>query len=245
MENLQVINHKNQRVLTTQQLAEQYGTESQVITNNFNRNKERYQIGVHYFTLEGDDKRAFINSNQIDLGSKKAQMLYLWTEKGCLLHAKSLGTDKAWEVYGMLVDTYFRFKEIQAPQFAVPKTFSEALRLAADLQDKLDIAIPKAEKRDRLIEAENCKPIGDIAKVLGQGRNKFFAKLREDKILDKNNVPYQQYINSGYFKVKVTPVTIGFSIHNQTTTFVTAKGIDWLDNKYKLDSRNLKLIKQI
>ena len=36
---------------------------------------------------------------------------YLWTEKGALLHAKSLNTDKAWEVYDYLVDFYFRAKE--------------------------------------------------------------------------------------------------------------------------------------
>ena len=34
--------------------------------------------------------------------------LYLWTEKGALLPAKSLNTDKAWEVYDYLVDFYFR-----------------------------------------------------------------------------------------------------------------------------------------
>lgn len=31
--------------------------------------------------------------------------------KGALLHAKSLNTDKAWEVYDYLVDFYFRAKE--------------------------------------------------------------------------------------------------------------------------------------
>jgi len=30
---------------------------------------------------------------------------------GALYHAKSIGTDKAWEVYDMLVETYFRGKK--------------------------------------------------------------------------------------------------------------------------------------
>jgi hypothetical protein len=34
--------------------------------------------------------------------------LYLWTEKGCFNHVKSLGTEEAWEAYQLLVDTYFR-----------------------------------------------------------------------------------------------------------------------------------------
>lgn len=38
--------------------------------------------------------------------------LYLWTEKGTFLHAKSLNTDVAWEVYDRLVESYFRVRQI-------------------------------------------------------------------------------------------------------------------------------------
>ena len=71
MENLQVIERENQRVLTTAQIAEQYETSTQVITNNFNRNKRRYVENKHYFALEGEEKRAFLDLTQIDLGSAK------------------------------------------------------------------------------------------------------------------------------------------------------------------------------
>lgn len=47
--------------------------------------------------------------------------MYLWTEKGALLHAKSLNTDKAWEVYDYLVDFYFRAQEAPRQQASVPK----------------------------------------------------------------------------------------------------------------------------
>ena len=43
MNDLRVIEYSNIRVLTTQQLAEAYEAEAQVMTNNFNRNKDRYQ----------------------------------------------------------------------------------------------------------------------------------------------------------------------------------------------------------
>ena len=36
------IEQEEQRVLTTAQLAEAYGTDSRIISNNFNRNKDRY-----------------------------------------------------------------------------------------------------------------------------------------------------------------------------------------------------------
>lgn len=114
MNNLQIIEHKKQRVLTTQQLAESYGTDTQVIVNNFNRNKERYTEGKHFYALEGEEKRQFINLNQIDVGLN-AQHFYLWTEKGAWLHAKSLNTDEAWGAYEILVDEYYRIKDAIAP----------------------------------------------------------------------------------------------------------------------------------
>ena len=43
MNNLQVIENQNQRVLLTSQLAEVYETESKTISYNFNGNKDRYQ----------------------------------------------------------------------------------------------------------------------------------------------------------------------------------------------------------
>ena len=111
MDNLQITEYKNIRVLTTQQIAEAYGSDTRVISNNFNRNKERYIEGKHYICLEDDEKREFVDHHQIDDGSKKASKLYLWTEKGAFLHAKSLNTDTAWEVYDRLVDNYFDKKK--------------------------------------------------------------------------------------------------------------------------------------
>lgn len=111
----QVVEQEGQRVLTTAQLAEAYGTDSERITKNFNRNKERYKNSKHFILLEGGKLRDFRATSQIDL-SRNINRLYLWTEKGALLHAKSLNTDKAWQAYEMLVDEYYRMKD------AVPKS---------------------------------------------------------------------------------------------------------------------------
>ena len=106
-----IIEQAGQRVLTTAQLAESYGADKQLIINNFNRNKDRYKEGKHFVVIEGREKSIFINRHQIDLGSKNAKTLYLWTEKGAWLHAKSLNTDAAWDAYELLVDEYYRLAE--------------------------------------------------------------------------------------------------------------------------------------
>lgn len=104
MDKLEVIDYQGIRVLTTQQLAEAYKTDGKVISYNFNHNKVRYSEGKHYILLEGAELKAFREIHDLPYNLNK---IYLWTKKGAFLHAKSLNTDTAWEVYDRLVDNYF------------------------------------------------------------------------------------------------------------------------------------------
>lgn len=114
MTDLMVIEQQGLRVLTTAQLAECYGTDSKVIHDNFANNKKRYEDGKHFICLKGAELKEFKNlPENFGVVDKRSPVLYLWTERGALLHAKSLNTDKAWEVYGELVETYFRAKTAQ------------------------------------------------------------------------------------------------------------------------------------
>ena len=124
---LQIVEVKGMRTLTSKQLAECYGTTTNVIKKNFSRNREKYVEGKHYICFSGDELKRFkdevtkshLVNNQVenfDLVANRTSHLYLWTEKGALLHAKSLNTDKAWEVYDYLVDFYFRAKEKPTPE---------------------------------------------------------------------------------------------------------------------------------
>ncbi|WP_050613299.1 ORF6N domain-containing protein [Bacillus testis] len=129
MNELKIIENQGQRVLLTSQLAESYGTTSDIVSRNFNRNKERYQEGKHYICLEGEKLKGFRATGQIDL-SPNLNKLYLWTEKGAFLHAKSLNTDQAWEVYDKLVDSYF----------SKVKVLSEKEQLMASMKLSLETA---------------------------------------------------------------------------------------------------------
>ena len=149
--NIQVIEMQGVRVLTTAQLAESYGTESQIITNNFNRNKGRYEEGKHYIRLTGAEKREFCNLNQIDVGTKAANF-YLWTERGALLHAKSLNTDKAWEVYDQLVETYFRAKKAETALQNLSPQLQFMIRIETEqneIRKDLDDAVQRIEELER------------------------------------------------------------------------------------------------
>lgn len=112
MSTLTVIEKEGIRVLTTEQLALVYETDVNNIKNNFNNHKEKFKEGKHYYFLQGDELRKFKNQvNDIDIVGKRAASLYLWTERGANRHCKILDTDKAWEQFDNLEETYFRVKE--------------------------------------------------------------------------------------------------------------------------------------
>jgi anti-repressor protein len=71
--------------------------------------------------------------------------------------------------------------------------------------------------------------MGDTAKALnlpGIGRNTLFEILRDKNILMENNLPYQDYINRGWFEVKITPKTQKGVVVNYPTTMVLPKGLE-------------------
>lgn len=108
----QIVEVKGIRVLTTRQIAEAYEVKEIQIHQNFKNNRVRFVEGKHYISLTGDElKEVKKHLEKIEVVKNRTSHLYLWTEKGALLHAKSLNTDKAWQVYDYLVDFYFRVKE--------------------------------------------------------------------------------------------------------------------------------------
>lgn len=65
------------------------------------------------------------------------------------------------------------------------------------------------------------------------GGNKLFELLRNNKILMADNLPYQQYIDRGYFVVKESTYLKGEDYWVSQTTLVTPKGQMWIFDKIK------------
>lgn len=112
MSNLIPIEFKNQRVILTEQLAKIYETDTDNIIHNFNNHKGNFKEGLHFYLLKGEELRVFKRSvNDIHVVKPNINQLYLWTERGANRHCKILDTDKAWEQFDNLEETYFRIKE--------------------------------------------------------------------------------------------------------------------------------------
>ena len=70
---------------------------------------------------------------------------------------------------------------------------------------RLDADAPKVEFADRITNSDRLFPFTKVAKILQLpfGRNILFEKLRDERVLMKNNEPYQHYIDQGYFEHKL------------------------------------------
>ena len=122
--------------------------------------------------------------------------------------------------------------------FATPKTYVEALRALADAEEEKErLALeneemkPKADFYDDVTGSSDTIEIGEVAKVLncGIGRNKLFDFLRKEKVLMKNNIPKQHFVDEGYFRVietKYTKPNGDVSINLKTVVY--QKGVDYI-----------------
>lgn len=132
--------------------------------------------------------------------------------------------------------------------FQVPKTFAEALQLAADQQIEI-------EKKEQLLleqqlkvklanvitKSDNCFPIKELAAFLAQkgvniGPNRLYKYLRENGYLCSRrscwNLPNHKYIERGLFEITENPFTDKYeNTHVTMTVCVTGKGLEYFIDK--------------
>lgn len=137
------------------------------------------------------------------------------------------------EFTARLVD---RWQELESSQaLALPQTFAEALRLAADQHEQIEqqkvqlaIAAPKVEFVDMYVDATGLKGFRQVAKLLKASEPKLSAYLIAEKIMYRLGgtlTPYANHIEAGRFSVK-TGASDGGHAFNQS--MFTAKGVNWI-----------------
>ncbi|EGI6799922.1 TPA: phage antirepressor KilAC domain-containing protein [Escherichia coli] len=133
-----------------------------------------------------------------------------------------------------IIDRWLELEQESKP--AIPQSFSEALRLAADLEEQkqrlseeLAVAAPKAEFVDRYVTATGSMTFRQVAKLLNAKEPEFRLFLLDSHIMYRlNNVltPYHQHTEAGRFEVKTG--TTNASNYAFSQSRFTAKGVKWI-----------------
>ena len=113
-------------------------------------------------------------------------------------------------------------------------------RRIQDANKEIEKLKPAAEFAYQICSSKDAIDIGNCAKVLNRniGRNNLFEFLRNRKVLQQDNIPYQKYIDSGYFRVIETKYAIpSGETKISLKTLVLQKGVAYI-NKLLREKEN-------
>lgn len=161
----------------------------------------------------------------------------------------------------MVIATGYRINSTKATQFRIwatkilknallekPKELSRkelALLVIQQEEEKEKLLLENQKQQDIIKEQEkhlvNSEDLNytTVAKNLHVHPIKFVEWLRDKGYINKKNVPYQEYIDRGYFSVKSHSITLKNKTKGFTQGFIKPKGYSYfLDKKIKGDMNN-------
>ena len=128
----------------------------------------------------------------------------------------------------VFVETYLPFADEPIKQL-----FRIQCRVINQLNERIRKDEPKVKFADHVSDSTNLIDVNKMAKLCADhgiriGRNRLFAWLRSRGILMGGNIPYQEYIENGYFCVKESVYETNGQTRTYQQTFVTGKGQQYI-----------------
>ena len=183
----------------------------------------------------------------------KEQPMYLMTREGFCALVMRWNGEKANQFKMAFIELFSRMEQairaMQPTTPAIPQTFAEALRLAANQaeqieaqQKQLEAQAPKVLFAQSVETSSSSILVGELAKLMKQngvdiGERRLFVWLRENEYLcsygSRYNQPTQKAMDLGLFEMKKTSITKpNGDVMVATTTKVTGKGQVYFINKF-------------
>lgn len=241
-------NENNEIFMTAKQLGEALGyAKTQAIINIVNRyerlKKEEFSVQLKLSSTDGKayETRLFTEDGiyELTMLSKqpKAEEFRDFIRK--LLKGLRKGELQVTEtkVYSYMIDDPAKRARLWADEMdevyaIIHKKEEENQQLTQVVEE----AKPKVQAFEQAMDIEKLHSMKEVANLMGVGRNTLFAQLRDAKILNESNLPYQRYINSGYFQMKHVVKNKNYSFN---VTLATQKGMGWLVmNKDKIMNKS-------
>lgn len=189
-------------------------------------------------------------------GGVRRSRIVVMNRDGFTLLVMGFTGDKALQFKIEYINAFNKMEEtIKNAAFNVPKSFREALLLAAEQQEVIENQQKQIEEKNAKIEADKPKVlfseaveaskksilIRELAKIITQngyqiGEKQLYERLRKAGYLcsvgESRNQPSQTYMNLGLFEIKKRIVMDGAETKVYNTTVVTPKGVRYFVNKF-------------
>jgi len=182
----------------------------------------------------------FIEGSYSD-GNGQERPKYDATKIGCDFIANKLTGVKGTAFTAFYTKRFDQMENALSSTPAIPQTFAQALRLAADQAERLEAQKPLVAFAETCAASEDSILVRELAKVASKngisiGEKRLYQKLRDWHLLFPNGrEPYQEYIDRGYFEITqgVTETTKGPKLYKVTR--VTPKGQIYILDRLKRD----------
>jgi len=161
--------------------------------------------------LKTSDTQAYIEAVRRNVLTEQNQLVKIVqggnsNEQGTWLHPKLGVAFARWlnPDFAVWADDQIQSILTGRQSFVMPRSFADALQLAADQARQLEAMQPKAEYYDRLMGTHGTVDLETAAKTLRTSRPKLIAFLQDRGILTRKCLPTQTYIDRDYMRVQLT-----------------------------------------
>ena len=240
----------NETTITTLEIAEMMEMRHQKVLEKLDGSKDGKTIGIipilteHNFVLSD----YFLESTYKD-GSGKFNKCYNVTKLGCDFLANKFTGEKGILFTAKYVKRFREMERVVSSEENIKAsllleiynggqsgiiaskqlTELEVKEATTHLIAKIEEDKPLVDFANHVTESSDTVDVGEFAKIVKNekidiGRNRLFEWLRKNKFLMDGNVPYQKYINNGYFEVIETTKTTAYGSKLFPKTLITGKG---------------------
>ena len=238
-ENAELVKVENNRVVT----------DSRSVAEHFGKRHDNVLVTIGGLLKNKETQQMFCKTTYVNEQNNQTYPMYLMNRDGFSLLVMGF-TGKAaleWKLkyiaaFNEMEKKLANKNSLVLPDFTNPVEAARAWANEYEAKQKALTEItkmkPKAEFYDTVANSESLLSMGHVAKTLdmGIGRNKLFEFLRSNGILNSQNIPYQRFVNAGYFKLVESTYMAGDNQVVATTTYVKQKGIDYI-RKLLLNNR--------
>lgn len=220
-------------------------TSSLQVSETFSKEHRNVLRDVKNLTAQNSAvKKYFFEDTYINSRGQEYPIIYM-NRDGFTLLAMGFTGKQALAFKLKYIDAFNQMEQQieQTGGYQVPTNMAEALRLAADQAEQIEVLKPKALFADAVATSHTAILVGDLAKVLRGngvdiGANRLFEWMREKGYLISGkradrNMPTQKSMELGLFKVKETVInhSDGHTSISKTPK-VTGKGQTYFINKF-------------
>lgn len=167
---------------------------------------------------------------------ERSERYFLVSKDGFTLLAMSFNGERFYKFKIAYINAFNAMADALRNKFKAPTNYREALEFALRQQEQIEaLEAQRLADMPKLIFAEAVEAsatsalIGDFVKTLCDsevrvGRNRVFKWLRDEKYLMTDNLPYQKWVEAGYFEVIPQIIVTPKGNKEKFTTRITAKG---------------------